>query len=143
MLKRIDVAYALITDQTNSKILMVQNRDGCRWTLPGGTVEINETFEEAAIREAKEETGLDISLIGVVALNEYQVKKNSEHIVYVTFRSSIIGGLKKINRPDEIMKISWIDVEQADRLMPYYNQNGLREILRKNIHVPYIDEGKF
>lgn len=142
-MKRIDVAYALITDQTNTKILMVQNREGGRWTLPGGTVEKNETFEEAAIREAKEETGLDISLIGVVALNEYQVEKSLEHIVYVTFRSCIIGGLEKINRPDEIMKISWIDVEQADRLMPYYNQNGLSEIVRKNVHVTYIDEGKF
>ncbi|WP_337035151.1 NUDIX hydrolase [Paenibacillus illinoisensis] len=142
-MKRIDVAYALITDQTNTKILMVQNRDGGRWTLPGGAVEINETFEEAAIREAKEETGLDIRLIGVVALNEYQVEKKSEHIVYVTFRSSIIGGMEEINRPDEIMKISWIDVEQADSLMPYYNQNGLSEIVRKNVHVSYIDEGKF
>ncbi|MCM3172258.1 MULTISPECIES: NUDIX hydrolase [unclassified Paenibacillus] len=142
-MKRIDVAYALITDQTNTKILMVQNRDGGRWTLPGGAVEKNETFEEAAIREAKEETGLDIRLIGVVALNEYQVEKESEHIVYVTFRSSIIGGKEKINRPDEIMKISWIDVEQADSLMPYYHQNGLSEIVRNNVHVSYIDEGKF
>ena len=80
-------------------------------------MEINETFEEAAIREAKEETGLDIRLIGVVALNEYQVEKKSEHIVYVTFRSSIIGGMEKINRPDEIMKISWIDVEQVDSFL--------------------------
>lgn len=142
-MKRIDVAYALITDQTNTKILMVQNRDGGQWTLPGGAVEINETFAEAAIREAKEETGLDIRLKGVVSLNEYQVKRNSEHVVYVTFKASIIGGIEKINRHDEIMKISWVDVEQADSLMPYYNYNGLSEIVRKNVHVPYIDEGKF
>ena len=38
---------------------MVQHREGGRtyWTLPGGGVEKDETFEEAAVREMREETG--------------------------------------------------------------------------------------
>lgn len=59
------------------------------------------------------------------------------------FRFLIIGGMEEINRLDEIMKILWIDVEQVDSLMFYYNQNGFSEIVRKNVYVLYIDEGKF
>ena len=43
--------------------ILVQNRTKSDWpgiTFPGGHVEINETLEEAVIREIKEETGLDI-----------------------------------------------------------------------------------
>jgi len=48
---------ALIIDNA---ILMVRHREGDRtyWTLPGGGVEGAETFEEACVREMREETGL-------------------------------------------------------------------------------------
>ncbi|WP_286154901.1 NUDIX hydrolase [Bacillus sp. FJAT-27264] len=54
-MRRIDVTYVLITDQAKSKVLMVHNLDRDSWSLPGGGVELNETLEAAAIREAKEE----------------------------------------------------------------------------------------
>ncbi|MGC6588449.1 NUDIX hydrolase [Paenibacillus sp. Dod16] len=63
-MKRIDVAYSLITDKDKTKILMVKNHKNGTWSLPGGGVEENETLDAAAIREAKEETGYDIKVHG-------------------------------------------------------------------------------
>jgi 8-oxo-dGTP pyrophosphatase MutT (NUDIX family) len=48
-----------IYDPNNTKILLVQSR-GQLWGCPKGTLQDNETTEQCAIREVKEETGLDI-----------------------------------------------------------------------------------
>jgi len=57
-------ASVLIIDKRTKKILLVKHKKFDKWVQPGGHIEENEVPEEAAIREAYEETGLNIKLIG-------------------------------------------------------------------------------
>ena len=99
---------------------MVHNKDVNSWSLPGGAVEEDETLEQAAIREAKEETGLIVKIRDVVAINECFFLEDKEQVLFVTFRAEIIGGKISIENPDEISKITWVDILTADKLMPYH-----------------------
>ncbi|PWV94458.1 8-oxo-dGTP diphosphatase [Paenibacillus cellulosilyticus] len=140
-MKRINVVYSLITDQSKTKILMVKNKDNDRWSLPGGAVEEDESLEAAAIREANEETGFDIKVFGIVAVNEAILEKYEEHALFITFRAEIIGGNQELVRPEEISDIQWIDIHKADQLMPYY-KGGLSGIIRKDTEITYFNEGR-
>lgn len=141
MIKRINAVYALITDEAHTKVLMVRNVDNGLWSLPGGQVEEDEFLELAAIREAKEDTGYDIEVNGIVAVNEAVLVKFNEHACFFTFRAEIIGGHCQIARPEEIDEIKWMDIGEADRLLPYY-QNRLQDIVKSGVKVMYVNQGR-
>lgn len=140
-MKHLHVVYALITDETREKVLMVKNKDNNQWTLPGGAVEAYETLEQAIIREAKEETGLDIKAYGLVSVNEAILLDSQEHAFFFTFRAEIIAGDEKISLPHEILAIQWVDVQEANKLMPYYKE-GISGIVEKGVEITYFDEGR-
>jgi ADP-ribose pyrophosphatase YjhB (NUDIX family) len=58
----------------DSRVLLVRRGappNQGRWSVPGGAVEIGETVERAAVRETREETGVDVAPLGVVWVTDY------------------------------------------------------------------------
>ena len=66
---------------------------GC-YALPGGFVEMGETVEEAAKREAREETGLDIDLLGLVGVYSDPARDPRGHVVSAAFLARGKGRLQ-------------------------------------------------
>lgn len=87
---------ACITNENGELLLQKRNSKEDIWGIPGGAVEIGESIEESAIREVKEETGLDIRidyLVGVYSkyFTEYPNEDKAQSICY-SFKGSILGG---------------------------------------------------
>ena len=49
-----------------SRLLLVERRDSGKWAMPGGTMEMEESLDECIKREVREETGIDVTIEGVV-----------------------------------------------------------------------------
>ena len=122
------MVYCLIYNPKKEQVLMVYNKDVDSWSMPGGAVEGNETLEEAAKREVLEETGLEVEVKDVAAINECFFKEKNEHAIFLTFKVNIIGGEISIENPNEISRITWVDISTADKLTPYYKQ-GISKLI--------------
>lgn len=61
------------------------------WALPGGFVDYGETVEQAAIREAKEETGLDVNLIEQFHVYSDPGRDPRQHNISIVFVAKAVG----------------------------------------------------
>ncbi|KMK75558.1 NUDIX hydrolase [Alkalihalobacillus pseudalcaliphilus] len=140
-MKRVDVTYAVIFDDTGEQILLVKNigETGSYYTLPGGAVEQGETLEEAVIREVKEETNLDIEVGEVFSIAEAFFQKKQEHAVFFTFSGKVIGGDVQVTVPEEIEEIVWMTVQEAEAFINF--TIGSNRFEQKSVTVPYIKRG--
>ncbi|MDH2413226.1 NUDIX domain-containing protein [Nocardioides sp. CER19] len=61
-------AYVVVVRDDRVLLALWNDEERRRWTLPGGGVELQETTAEGAVREAREETGYDVELTGLLGI---------------------------------------------------------------------------
>ncbi len=91
------------------KILLTQREDFETWILPSGGVEDGESVAQAAIRETKEETGLDVELTRLVGV--YSRLSNMPSVSAVLFTAKPIGGEIKCQE-GETIAVKWFDFDR-------------------------------
>lgn len=107
------IASVLINQ--NNKYLLVQEAKAKAyklWNFPAGHVDEGESIEDAAIREAKEETGYNVELIRKI--NIYQ--KLANEVVIHTFEAKITSGDLNFP-PDEILDAKWFSFEEIKNMV--------------------------
>jgi ADP-ribose pyrophosphatase YjhB (NUDIX family) len=112
---RIEGAHALVRD-ADARILVVRTTYLRGWMLPGGRVERGETPHTAAIRETKEETGLDIALAGLLLIDA----RNAGSTSFV-FSGEVSGGQLE-PQLGEIAEVGWLDRAEIARTSPGLDQ---------------------
>jgi bis(5'-nucleosidyl)-tetraphosphatase len=114
-------------DDKNIEFLIIKHKSGEHWGFPKGHVEIGENEDETALREVKEETGLEVELIhGFAYRMKYSPKMGTiKEVVYFI-------GLSKDKfvkcQESEIVDYKWLVLKDAINLVTHDNsQKLLRE----------------
>ena len=85
------------------------------WTIPAGYLELNETPEQGAMREAEEEACARIDIDRVLAV--YSVPRISQ--VQIMFRARLLGqNVAAGPESEEVMLVRWADIPWADLAFP-------------------------
>ena len=117
-IERAAVVAACLIKKGNKYLLVqeAQQKAYGLWNLPAGHVDKGEEIREAAIREAKEETGYTVHLIKEIAILHEEATNAVKHI----FSADIIGG-KILFKTDEILAVKWLTFEDVKDI----NEDGM------------------
>ena len=113
----VPAASAVITDE-NGRLLLAKRTDNALWTIPGGTMKPGETIAKTAIREVKEETGLDVEVVSLVGIysNPHHVVEYSDGEVRqqfsVCFTCKFVGG--ELTTSDETSEVGYFSPDELD-----------------------------
>ncbi|HEY8457665.1 MAG TPA: NUDIX domain-containing protein [Actinopolymorphaceae bacterium] len=69
----------VVVEDQDGRILLMRRTDNDNWALPGGAIDLGESLVQAAVRETKEETGIDCEITGIVG-----IYTDPGHIIFYT-----------------------------------------------------------
>ncbi|WP_141904349.1 NUDIX hydrolase [Lysinibacillus sp. Y5S-8] len=120
----ISIGATILVVNDDKKILFQHRSDTFDWGLPGGSMELNETLEEAATRELHEETGLvanELDLIGVFSGPDYYFQYPNGDEIYTVihlYSAKNVSGVLEV-RDGESLNLT------------YFSKNELPDHLEK------------
>ena len=106
---------AAIIEKNNQYLIVQRNRNkhlGLKWEFPGGKVNINETFEEALVREIKEELNIKINIHEKIADEKY--KDDKIDIVLHYYLCAHESGIMELNEHENFAWVIKEDFEKYD-----------------------------
>ena len=69
----------VVIENEAGEILLIERSDNGNWAVPGGAIDLGESMAQAAVRETKEETGIDCEIVDVIG-----IYTDPKHIILYT-----------------------------------------------------------
>ena len=124
--RRTEGAHVLVTDASGRILVVRTTYLGPGWMLPGGRVERSETPHRAAVRETREETGLDVTVDRLLLIDAHR-RGNVSFI----FAGRFLGGGELSPQFGEIAEVGWLGRDEIaasswrlDRLLGRIDEIG-------------------
>lgn len=103
------------TSEGDGVVLIERLNPPYGWALPGGFVDIGETCEQAAVREMKEETGLDVTLTGLLGVYSDPERDLRQHTISVVYTGKV-QDINSLKAGDDAGKVEVFPLEKWPEL---------------------------
>lgn len=118
-----------IVFNSKGQVLLTEHSKNKHWSFPKGLIDLGQTPEKAALREVKEEGGVEAEIVDKVGYSKYVYTLNRERIFKIVayFLMKYVSGDIK-DHDWEVSDIGWLEPEEALKKLSF-NQD--RELLKK------------
>jgi ADP-ribose pyrophosphatase YjhB (NUDIX family) len=131
---------SIVKDKVNDLLyLLVLGRQSNKWGFPKGHMEQNETEEQTALREVKEETGIELSFQDITSENRIRFKNNIYFLFHTTLPYIHERRSSNIDRR-EIECMKWFSEEDLLNMEPKDCNFGLSMFIKKVVVTKYMKE---
>lgn len=93
-----------------NKVLLIKrigSHGSGTWACPGGHIDFGETIEQCAIRETKEETGLEVGNVEFRAITNDVFEEEDKHYVTIWVTAGYAGGEERVASSREATEVGW------------------------------------
>ncbi|MFF5054720.1 NUDIX hydrolase [Micromonospora sp. NPDC000663] len=126
---RIVVAVTVFVQDRQGQVLLIQRTDNDLWALPGGAQDFGEAITDTAVRETREETGIEVEvaeIVGIYSDPRHLVEYSDGEVrqqFSICFRAQYLSGDPTTS--DESSSVVWIARDELNRL-PMHTSMRLR-----------------
>lgn len=133
----------IVADEAG-RILLIQRTDNGNWSLPGGAMDLGETIRQAAIRETREETGIEVEITGISG-----IYTNPGHVLHYTsndevrqefsvvFIGTAVGGV--LATSSESSRVEWVEPGSIEELPMHPSMRARIGYFLEGRPAPYLD----
>lgn len=108
-------AAGVVIDSQGRWLVVKKSYGGLKghWSLPAGFVDAGETADEAAVREVKEETGVDAAVCGVAGIRSGVIKQDVSDTMII-FHMTLLEEKEPEAHPGELLDAKWMTAEELE-----------------------------
>jgi 8-oxo-dGTP diphosphatase len=122
----------LVVDGSGRALLTLRRcppEAGC-WSILGGRVETFEKLEHCAMREAREEAGIEVVLERLLCVTDHILPMEGQHWVSPAYLARIVSGEAKNCEPDKTAAIGWFEVHAVPANLTQTAFNAIQAYVR-------------
>ena len=126
------------------EIVAVQRARHGDWSLPKGHIEEGETRKQAAVREVKEESGIDVRVVHPLGEVDYFFRKPGGGLVHKTVYHFLLEATSdELCGPNwEVSEARWVGINEADALLTYAKDKDVVAMALAELRRRYGESGE-
>jgi 8-oxo-dGTP diphosphatase len=130
------VGVGVLLADVHGRVLLTLRRlapEADCWSIVGGKLDFLERLEECAIREAREEAGVEVAIERLLCVTDHRLPGEGQHWVSPAFLGRILRGEARNCEPDKTREVRWFPENELPPTLTMTARNAIRAYARLSV----------